>query len=129
MEVLTAICGGVNPMSDRLLPSQQLNVNDRLVSPNGKVTLVMQGDGNLVLYIVDTGFALWSTNTSGTPVTHAILQTDGNFVCYDAAGKAYWASNTAIGSLLSGFFPPSFVLQTHAILIIYHTTTRPAPPP
>src|SRR5260370_11681019 len=126
MEVLTAIGGGVNPMSDRLLTSQQLNVNDRLVSPNGKVTLVMQGDGNLVLYIVDIGFALWSTNASGTPVTHAILQTDGNFVCYDAAGKAYWASNTAIGSLLSGFFPHSVVLQDDGNLIIYDTTTGAA---
>jgi hypothetical protein len=113
-------------MSDRLLPGQQLNINDRLVSPNGKVTLVMQGDGNLVLYRTDTGFALWSTNTWGKPVTHAILQTDGNFVCYDAAGKAYWASNTAFGSLPFLSAPHSVVLQDDGNLIIYDTTTGAA---
>jgi hypothetical protein len=110
-------------MSDRLLFGQQLNTNDRLVSPNGKVTLVMQDDGNLVLYRTDTSAALWSTNTWGKPVTHAILQTDGNFVCYDAAGKAYWASNTGFGPLV---VLHSVVLQDDGNLNIYDTTTGAA---
>jgi len=65
-------------VADRLLVSQQLNANDRLVSPNGKASLVMQTDGNLVLYRNDTGRALWSTNTWNMPTTptHAVLQTD-----------------------------------------------------
>jgi hypothetical protein len=108
-------------MSDRLGPGQQLNVNDRLVSPNGKVTLVMQGDGNLVLYRNDSGLAVWSTNTWGTPVTHAVLQNDGNFVCYDTAGKPYWASNTDAGSL----FPlqRSVILQDDGNLVICDNPT------
>jgi len=84
------------PRTDRLNGNQQLNVNDRLFSPNGKFTLVMQGDGNLVLYTTDTGKVVWSSNTWNTPtlVTHAIMQNDGNFVCYDANGKEYWSSKT-----------------------------------
>jgi hypothetical protein len=82
-------------MSDRLTPNQQLNVNDQLVSPSGRFQLILQPDGNLVLYTTDAQHtALWSSNTWGKPVTHAIMQSDGNLVCYDAKGVAYWASNT-----------------------------------
>jgi len=102
--------------NDRLMANQQLNVNDRLLSPNGKFTLIMQGDGNLVLYSADANKAIWASNTWNTPtrVTHAIMQTDGNFVCYDDAGKAYWASNTW------GFHPGAFVvLQGDGNLVIF----------
>lgn len=33
---------------DRLVANQELNVNDQLVSNNGRVNLIMQGDGDLV---------------------------------------------------------------------------------
>jgi hypothetical protein len=81
-------------MSDRLLPGQQLNVNDKLISNNGRVTLVMQADGNVVLYRTDDSAALWASNTWGKPVTHAIMQQDGNFVAYDSSGHPYWSSGT-----------------------------------
>jgi hypothetical protein len=54
----------------------------------------MQADGNLVLYRNDNSQALWASNTCGKPVTHAIMQGDGNFVLYDNTGKAYWATGT-----------------------------------
>jgi hypothetical protein len=76
-----------------LLPNQQLNVNDQLNLPNDRVKLVMQADGNLVLYTSD-GHALWASNTWDTPANHAIMQGDGNFVVYDGNGKAYWSTGT-----------------------------------
>jgi hypothetical protein len=79
---------------DRLMPGQQLNVNQELLSQNGRVKLIMQADGNLVLYRVDDGVPLWATNTWGTRVTHAVMQTDGNFVLYDDGGKPYWSTGT-----------------------------------
>jgi hypothetical protein len=54
----------------------------------------MQADGNLVLYRVDNGVALWASNTPGQPVTHTVMQSDGNLVCYDNNGRPYWATNT-----------------------------------
>jgi hypothetical protein len=81
-------------MANQLTANQQLNVNDHLDPPNGTTRLIMQGDGNLVLYRQDDGVALWSTGTWNTPANHAIMQTDGNFVVYDATGKAYWATGT-----------------------------------
>src|SRR5215471_6391184 len=102
-------------MADRLIGNQQLNVNDRLLSPNGKFTLIMQGDGNLVLYSVDTSKALWASGTwnTTTKVTHAIMQNDGNLVCYDDNGKAYWASNT------SGHPGAFVVLQDAGNLVVF----------
>ena len=72
---------------------QQLNVNDQLTASNGIDYLIMQGDGNLVLY-TKFGQPIWDTKTYGKPTTpdHAAMQGDGNFVVYDAAGKPYWDS-------------------------------------
>src|SRR5215472_581328 len=81
-------------MTNLLLPGQQLSINDRLMPPTGRTALIMQGDGNLVLYRTDNGKAMWSSSTSGQPVTYAIMQADGNFVCYDADGHAHWATGT-----------------------------------
>jgi hypothetical protein len=77
---------------------QELNVGDTLVSPNGRATLVMQSDGNLVLYRNDAAPgispALWSTKTWAQPCTVAVMQWDGNFVLYDSSGKACWSTGT-----------------------------------
>lgn len=58
----------------------------------GDVTLIMQTDGNLVLYS-PTGRACWASNTQWNG-TYAIYQNDGNFVVYDSGNHALWASNT-----------------------------------
>jgi surface antigen len=62
-----------------------------LLSPNRVYELVMQGDGNLVLY---SGLhALWDSQTS-TPGAYAVLQaTDGNLVVYSPAGAALWTAH------------------------------------
>ena len=100
-------------MANVLHTNQQLNVNDHLDSPNNKCHLIMQSDGNLVLYRNDNGRPLWATNTWGRPVNHAIIQGDGNFVCYDAAGHPYWASGT-------NGHPGSYViLQDDGNLVVY----------
>ena len=51
----------------------------------------MQGDGNLVLYQTPWN-VLWTTNTVNTGATFAILQSDLNFVVYDAQVNAKWNS-------------------------------------
>jgi hypothetical protein len=98
-----------------------MNVNDQLVSANGKVKLVMQGDGNLVLYRTDNNQALWASNTWQKPVDHAVMQADGNLVCYDRAGKAYWAAGTW------GHAGAYAMLQDDGNLVIYQGNTQPNP--
>jgi len=100
-------------MTATLTANQQLNTNDKLIPDNNTTTLIMQGDGNLVLYRNDNNVALWATNTWGKPVTHVVMQGDGNFVLYDDKGVAYWATGTWTD-------PGSYVvLQDDGNLVLY----------
>ena len=62
---------------NRLLPGAQLTAGAFLRSADRRLTMVMQGDGNLVLY--RDGPAVWSSGTSGDGL-RAVMQYDGNFV-------------------------------------------------
>ncbi|MFI9270454.1 glycoside hydrolase domain-containing protein [Kitasatospora sp. NPDC052896] len=61
--------------------------------------LMMQADGNLVMYRRRDGAVLWASDTEENPGAYAIQQGDGNFVVYQAGGGpnnggALWASGT-----------------------------------
>ena len=87
-------CGGTTTSScGELTANQQLSANQSLASCNGDYTLIMQGDGNFVLYQGST--ALWASNTSGSAATEAIMQGDGNLVLYSSSGSAVWATGTS----------------------------------
>ena len=60
---------------------------------SGAASLVLQGDGNLVIYN-GSGAPLWASATSGTPATSLVMQDDGNLVLYTPANHAVWATNT-----------------------------------
>ena len=87
------ISGSTTGSCGELTANQQLAANQSLASCNGDYSLIMQGDGNLVLYQGST--ALWASNTVGSGADEAILQGDGNFVLYTSSGTPVWASNTA----------------------------------
>jgi len=53
----------------------------------------MQVDGNLVLYRVSNGSALWASGTAGKPMASLLMQPDGNLVGYDTGITfPYWSS-------------------------------------
>jgi hypothetical protein len=81
-------------MSNILNPNQSLYVNQFLISPNGKYKLIMQSDGNLVLYRVYDNYALWNSGTAGQAVSRVIMQDDGNLVIYLTNGRPIWSSRT-----------------------------------
>ncbi len=87
------ISGSGTGSCGELTANQQLTANQSVASCNGDYTLIMQGDGNLVLYQGST--ALWASNTPGSAADEAIMQGDGNFVLYTSSGSPVWASNTA----------------------------------
>ncbi|MFI5617685.1 hypothetical protein [Streptomyces sp. NPDC051567] len=85
-----------------LRPGQHLASGASLIPTPGKAELVMQPDGNLVIYASGNpgGYrlALWSSGTYGNPGAYATMQEDGNFVVYkkdggEGKGGALW--NTA----------------------------------
>ncbi|MGI5246343.1 S8 family serine peptidase [Dactylosporangium sp. CA-139066] len=71
---------------------QSIHLGQKLTSPNGIYTLVLQDfDGNLVLYKNGTK-ALWAFGPRWD--SWFTVQTDGNMVAYKSEGGAVWASNT-----------------------------------
>ena len=73
----------------------QLKVNEYLRSPDWRYYLIMQGDGNLVLYTAGHMHAIWSSNTNGKNGKFVAMQSDGNLVIYNSGGKSIWASDTS----------------------------------
>jgi hypothetical protein len=93
-------------------PGNELLAGQSLSSCDGRHTLAMQTDGNLVLYHNGAG-ATWATMTNGKGGQRAIMQGDGNFVVYDAEGKALWNSVT------EGHPGASLDVQDDGNLVVY----------
>ena len=82
--------------TDTLPPGGILNPDDEVVSNNGRYQLIMQRDGNLVLYDLEIGHnARWASNTQSLNinVNKCIMQMDGNLVI-NGSSNAIWSSNT-----------------------------------
>ena len=99
--------------SDVLLQGYKFNFGQGLISPNRQFTLMMQQDGNLVLYKTAEWRAIWATNTAGQGGVKTSLQYDGNFVMYTAFKVVKWASGT------NGRSPCYLILQDDGNLVIY----------
>jgi nucleoid-associated protein YgaU len=97
-------------MGDTLQKGEKLEVGQSLTSNNGAYRLVLQEDGNLVLYTGEQ--SVWATGTNGQSVQRAEVQDDGNFVLY-TADKPVWASQTA------GAGDVRLVLQDDRNLVLY----------
>lgn len=102
-------------MAAVLSPNARMGIGDALWSQNGLFQLLMQQDGNLVLYRQD-GLALWQSGTAGQPSQYAMMQIDGNFVIYGPVG-AIWQSGTA------GRAGAALLMQDDGNLVIYHGQT------
>jgi hypothetical protein len=99
-----------------LLTNQFLLKEDFLLSADGRHQLIMQDDGNLVLYRLSDHKALWASNTPGKAVSKAIMQQDGNLVIYGFPGPI-WASNTP------GKPNSTLIVQNDGNVVIYEPNT------
>lgn len=97
--------------SDKLFANEILRVDQYLLSSDGSHKLILQSDGNLVLYN-SFGVGTWSSNTTGRIVNYAIMQSDGNFVLYGPLG-AVWDSKTA------GSYGAYLTVQNDGNTVIY----------
>jgi nucleoid-associated protein YgaU len=110
---------------DVLRAGESLGIDQKLTSSNGKYTLIMQGDGNLVLY-AESNTSVWATRTQGSGAVRASLQDDGNLVLYTKEEErrfrrdvavAVWASQTSGEKV-------RLVLQDDRNLVIYTADGR-----
>jgi hypothetical protein len=113
----------------RSVKRRTLYQSKRLVSKNRKYHLIMNKDGNLVLYSRKhknrTFFytPIWSSKTLGKGVGpyRTVMRTDGNLVIYDSNNSITWASNTAG----KGKGPYSIFVQNDGNLVIYGSDGKP----
>ncbi len=96
-----------------------LEMGESLSSPNGLYKLIMQHDGNLVLYNQNMN-ALWSTSTHGNPGSHLVFQYDGNVVLYNKnSSQALWSTQSASSG--AAFFQ----VQDDANVVLYDQFNMP----
>lgn len=98
-----------------------LGNNGQLKSANGKFTVVMQGDGNLVGYKAD-GKAFWAKGYQSNPKQpyQLVMQGDGNLVVIDSTGKPTWSAGK------NGNIPPyRFIVQDDRNLVVYDGNNKP----
>ncbi len=79
--------------ADTLQPGATLRAGQSRSARNRRFRLVMQRDGNLVLYRGRTS-ALWSSQTGGNRGARAVMQRDGNLVVYSPARDVLYATGT-----------------------------------
>jgi hypothetical protein len=94
---------------------------------NSGASLIMQGDGNLVIYSAK-GKAIWSTNTwvsnGSLSGSYLELQDNGSLVLYSSSGSVVWSSgatgeNTSqaiVGTLINQVLPDS---ETNTVKLEY----------
>ena len=91
--------------------NQQLEVGQSLLSADERFQLILQGDGNLVLYSL--AGALWSSGTANKGGSRLILQSDGNLVLYRSNMTPIWSSGT------SGRSGSTLLVQVDGNLVLY----------
>lgn len=100
-----------------LRPGYVFSVGTAVYSCNRRYALVLQSDGNLVLYDVPVGVPLWwSLASGGTRATSASFQTDGNLVARSGSAPVF-ASNTG------GMGADQLAIQDDGNVVIYRGST------
>jgi hypothetical protein len=96
---------------------QGLGPGEAVHSCDGRFELIMQSDGNLVLY--EGSHALWATGTNGKDGYAMWMQSDGNFVLYNPYQTPLWASGTYnhAGAWLA--------VQDDGNLVVYSSANKP----
>lgn len=110
------VTGGVAQPAGVLSSGQSLTTNQSMVSADGRFRLIMQGDGNLVLYSPNR--PIWWTGTNGRPAVRLAVQGDGNMVLYGNT-TYFWATWThGSGNVV-------LIVQNDGNLVLYNQQGRP----
>ncbi|CAF1014410.1 unnamed protein product [Adineta steineri] len=114
----------IQPQRSHLSVGQELRQGEALTSPNGNYYLVMQEDGNLVLYVSEKFVhpnALWKTRTLINGPHRFHVQPDGNLVTYDSRNRSTWASNTCCQNAERSYL----AMQDDGNVVFYNKNHQP----
>lgn len=110
----------VEAFAETIVPPGSILVGGQTVnSGNGRYSLVMQTDGNLVLYRVADQAPRFNTVTANNPGSWTAMQYDGQFVVYNPSNYPLWFAGTA-GN------PNAFLaVQDDGNLVVYSSAGAP----
>jgi Ricin-type beta-trefoil lectin domain len=130
----------IPPFSDAMKPGEVMHKGDSRVSHNNGYELILQTDGNLVLYdktpkptnpTIEVPTKIWASNTNGRAVDRVVMQPDGNLAIYPPSGDcallptcnsrptaAIWQSGTR------GHASSKLRVQDDGKLIIYDASSN-----
>src|SRR4030043_1462768 len=108
-----AVYAGNGVMQDTLGQNEKLKASEELKSENGKYKLVLQGDGNLVVY-ESQGKALWNSDTLGSGGIEGVMQSGRQLLLKHRDGRVVWATGT------HGTKNARWVIQDDGNLVIYN---------
>ncbi len=83
--------------------------------------LILQGDGNLVVYN-HSNKPVWQSGTHGSGASKLLVQGDGNLVLYTAANKPVWNSQT-----FGNYTVEKLFMQSDGNLVLYDTSSAFVP--
>lgn len=113
------------PGTSNIVANTKLTGGQFLHDPTGLLQTMMQTDGNFVVYI--GGKAKFNTKTNGLKGSSITLQTDGNLVLRDSAGKVRWLTKTSTagaGCYLTMQPDGNLVLRNKAGAAIWNSKTH-----
>lgn len=108
--------------TDALFAGDKLLAGQSVYSASDTYRLVMQTDGNLVLYPLtggSQGAAVWASNTSGTASPYLVMQADGNLVIYNGSTTPH----TPVWSTASSNGGSYFTVQDDGNTVVYKGAT------
>ena len=95
-------------------------VNEYMYSPNMKYGLVYQSDNNLVLYNLESGKALWASDTCCHKAGEAKLSPDGTLTVKDHTGSTQGTRGWTQAGGISGSLPAYLVVMNSGRVNIYN---------
>jgi hypothetical protein len=113
------------PGSSNIVANTKLTGSQFLHDTTGLLQAIMQPDGNFVVYI--GGKAKFNTHTNGLKGSSISLQSDGNLVLRDSAGKVRWLTKTSTagaGTYLTLQPDGNLVLRNKAGKAIWNSKTH-----
>jgi hypothetical protein len=98
----------------KLDQDEVLTPGQNITSLNGKYVFTYQTDGNVCLYNISGGNAIWSSGKTHT-AGKLVMQSDGNLVAYDYDGAPAWSTETTN----QGVTPYYLNIQNDKNVILY----------
>ncbi|HXA32368.1 MAG TPA: hypothetical protein VNV87_08935 [Acidimicrobiales bacterium] len=118
--LVVSTISGCDASSPNQMQTGQMEPGGCLISTNQQYELIMQTDGNLVLYYKTAGSPEWASNTAGNPGAFLELKATGYMAVYTPSFATPWVPNEP-GVTSDNTIVPVLVVQNDGNVVLYRT--------